>query len=242
MEFITILICLVVERWTRFGKQVRQFLLFQRYFNLFQKMHASPLLRVIVILLPITLVVGFVYWLLLSMWLGFFAFLLAVAVLLYCLGEFEVNERVSHEDQKFGSPADRKVGIELCDANHNIFAVIFWFLLLGPMGALFYRINDLLSHHNEMAREALIAAKIERILDWVPVRLFGFTLALVSHFMPVLQCWLKSFFANPKENSCFLTQCGIVALTDGSDDAQIQQLIDRAQIIWLVVIALIVLL
>lgn len=240
MEFLAILICLIVERWTQFGKHVRQFVLFERYFNLFSKMHASPLLRVIIILLPLSLLIGFLYWVLLPMWFGFLSFVLSVAVLLYCLGEFEVNERAQRDNQAFTTEHERELAAQLRAANHNIFAILFWFLLLGPIGALFYRLNDLLSHHNEMAREALIAEKIERVLDWVPVRLFGFSLALVSHFMPVLKCWIKLFFANIKQNDEFITGCAQAALVDDHD--QVTHIIDRALIVWLVIIALIILL
>lgn len=74
------------------------------------------------------------------------------------------------------------------------FGVLFWFVLLGPAGALGYRVVQLL------ARNAAFAPRIEagqreileraaRILDWAPAHLVALTLALVSDFDAVLANW-----------------------------------------------------
>jgi len=74
------------------------------------------------------------------------------------------------------------------------FGVLFWFVVLGPAGALGYRAVQLLARNPAFA--ASIAARdgerLERaagVLDWAPAHLVALTLALVSEFDAVIRTW-----------------------------------------------------
>ncbi len=249
MEFITILACLAIERWTTFGKQFRGFSLFTLYLKLFTRVKMADYLGLAIILVPLTLVIGLVYWWLLHVWFGIFAFLFSIVILLYCLGEFESNQNTEAENIEHTEEHNQEIATLLVRANHNIFAVLFWYVLLGPMGAVLYRLNDLLSHHtnNELAEYSFAAKTFERLLDWIPVRLFAFSIALVSHFVSVFKCWLSDVLTGFQQNDAVLANCGVAALKEeGSTSklirAQVLTLIDRALIVWLVIMALIILL
>ena len=72
------------------------------------------------------------------------------------------------------------------------FGVLFWFLLLGPFGALLYRLGalaaeadaDLLPHETREGARTLLAA-----LDWPVAQLATLSLALVGNFDSVMAAW-----------------------------------------------------
>ncbi|HVT33208.1 MAG TPA: regulatory signaling modulator protein AmpE [Rhodanobacteraceae bacterium] len=74
------------------------------------------------------------------------------------------------------------------------FGVLFWFVLLGPAGALGYRMVQLIARNAAFtdrldARESELVERAARILDWAPAHLMALTLALVSDFDAVLRTW-----------------------------------------------------
>ena len=74
------------------------------------------------------------------------------------------------------------------------FGVLFWFVVMGPAGALGYRIVQLLARHPAFAAgiDAGQRSLLERsalVLDWAPAHLLALTLALVSEFDTVIKTW-----------------------------------------------------
>lgn len=60
----------------------------------------------------------------------------------------------------------------------RLFVVLFWFALLGPVAALFYRLNQLaLSQHNNAYSRRFIIW-----MEWPAARLFAFSAALLGNF------------------------------------------------------------
>lgn len=63
------------------------------------------------------------------------------------------------------------------------FAVIFWFVIIGPFGALLYRLSVLYHLHAQSGSEhARVAGKWLWLLEFPAVRLMGVTWALVGNF------------------------------------------------------------
>ena len=92
----------------------------------------------------------------------------------------------------------------LVDAYREVFAVVFWFLVLpGPAGAALYRLSELLAEEwasepvpgdaTPLARERLVFGQPARqllwLLDWVPVRLTALSFAVVGDFEDSVYCW-----------------------------------------------------
>jgi len=76
------------------------------------------------------------------------------------------------------------------------FGVLFWFLLLGPFGAILYRLT-VLSVEGEAARRlagenAEGARTLLKILDWPVAQLVTLALALVGNFDTVLGAWREA--------------------------------------------------
>ena len=76
------------------------------------------------------------------------------------------------------------------------FGVLFWFLLLGPVGALLYRLSAL-AGEGEFASilpaETLAGVrKLHALLDWPVAQLMTLSMALVGNFDPVFNAWREA--------------------------------------------------
>lgn len=76
-------------------------------------------------------------------------------------------------------------------SHRQTFGVLFWFVLLGPMGAVLFRLASVLSLRWREATPpfAGAAARIFHVLNWVPVRLTALTYAVAGDFEDAFYCW-----------------------------------------------------
>ena len=85
------------------------------------------------------------------------------------------------------------VGAVFGGALRRWFGVLFWFLLLGPRGALLYRLAALSAEGaaaRELPSETVSGARtVLAILDWPVAQLMTLALALVGNFDTVLGAW-----------------------------------------------------
>ena len=82
------------------------------------------------------------------------------------------------------------------NAQRRWFGVLFWFLLLGPVGALLYRLS-VLSVEGEMATQLPPttgegARRLLAVLDWPVAQLMTLAMALVGNFDTVLAAWREA--------------------------------------------------
>ncbi|WP_233840561.1 regulatory signaling modulator protein AmpE [Dyella sp. 2HG41-7] len=143
------------------------------------------------------------------------------------------------------------------------FAVLLWFFLLGPVGALLYRLARQLGHDTSLALDAnarTYARYLANALDWLPAQLMVFTLALVGHWDAVIGAW-RRWHQQAIPNSWYLSNpdfLGAAARADVLTDIEggdgyteertdtlheLRRLRDallRALLAWLSVVALIV--
>ncbi len=171
----------------------------------------------LVLAFPI-LVVAFLQGLLHGAWLGLLGLLFALAVLIYslryqplertidrCCDALEAGDRErarSAADQWLAAEAIEDPielsGVVMVQSQHRLFAVVFWFALLGPVGALLYRLTWLLAQPRSDIETAdsdpfrASARQLLAILDWVPVRLVGISYALAGSFDEALHEWRSS--------------------------------------------------
>jgi adenosylcobinamide-phosphate synthase len=90
------------------------------------------------------------------------------------------------------------------DAYRQVFAVIFWFMVLpGPIGAVLYRATALLASEwkdpvagsdvSVLTRSLVVFGRPARrllwVLDWIPVRLTALSFAVVGDFEDAIYCW-----------------------------------------------------
>lgn len=276
MTFIMILVSLVIERffhWTHL-RHWRWFLLYQRWLGHSRVANWSSIFLLIVSVLPPVLLVGGVSFLLSGFLYGIFEIIFGIIILMYCLGPTNlwvqvytsINELYKDDPSIAIEQVTTAFGISMPDnsqafhqafvraifiaAYKRVFAVIFWFALLGPAGALLYRLIALSATESPLGVTKL-ATKSQQVLDWIPVRLFTFIFALGGHFTNVITQWKKNLLQGLDSNKALLTECGISALDvlnnnfipeDGSAEKEAVGLLDRVFVMSLAILAVIVLL
>jgi AmpE protein len=170
--------------------------------------------RVVLILLPPLALCALAWWLLGRLPLGeFLQLLLALTVLLYCFGprEFETDlEAILQAPDPVGREAAAQaladggqpigwnaaeLGVAMAYAAlHRRFGVLLWFFLLGPVGALLYRLAQTLGRDESLGLDTdgrRAARYLANALDWLPAQLLTFTLAVVGHWEAVINAWSR---------------------------------------------------
>ncbi len=246
------------------------------------------ILLVVMLVLPV-IVIRLLIFSLGDALLGFPYLVLAIVVLFFSLGPKDIGENVVEychaledaDDERIqrtakvivesdvpDDPRERIHRVEqaVCvQANNRLFAVIFWFVVLGPLGAWTYRVTDLIRRRavfnvsrqddeTETTAEVRDAsAMLHGWFAWVPARLTAIGYAIAGHFDGALAAWRRSddnsnnFPSESSEHLLARVGIGALALEDGDDDDLIargvrgataaNQLVFRLLIIWAVAIA-----
>jgi AmpE protein len=221
--------------------------------------------------------------------LGFPFLLLGIVVLFFSFGPQDIGEDVDEyckaiedgDNEKIRQTAKaitesdvpddtleriHKVEEAVCvQANNRLFSVIFWFILLGPLGAWTYRATDMIRRravfaatreetengNSERLREA--ATLLHGWLAWVPARLTAIGYAAAGNFDTALGAWRApsedKTDTQSEYNEHLLARVGVAALALGDDADEdlvsrgirgasaANQLVFRLLLIWAVVIA-----
>ncbi len=237
----------------------------------------SGWLGLVTAMLPAILLLGLVYAIIHNWVFGIVGLLLDVLVLLYCLGPedlysqvmayIKADEAKEKDEAQLTATLSAILGREpaadsaqnyrdvtkaiVVKANERLFAVIFWFAVLGPVGALLYRMTVLLHRRSHTDADVVqdvhtAAHPFHKILDWLPARLTAFIYTLVGHFSASFGSWLKNLVSGLDKNKTLLTECGLQTLSLSDEDASAATLeenknaldmIDRALIAVLVIVA-----
>ncbi|VAW77477.1 hypothetical protein MNBD_GAMMA12-1471 [hydrothermal vent metagenome] len=129
----------------------------------------------------------------------------------------------------------------MVQANERLFAVIFWFLIFGPAGALAYRLSWFMYEHPldpgtiEPSDDDLDAAsyRLFGILSWVPARICAAGYALAGGFEDALSEWselsMKGKYDFCKSNYKVLAKTGMAALHIGRYESTLEDddLVDK---------------
>lgn len=118
-------------------------------------------------------------------------------------GDFdEANEKLQELTGK-GAPERTEAGIAraavegvLKQGNSLIVSPIFWFILLGPAGAVLQRLSCILDslwghRYERFAEFGWAAARFDDLLGWIPARITAVSYALMGSFEDALHCWRK---------------------------------------------------
>lgn len=118
--------------------------------------------------------------------------------------------------EAYGMQEVSRIAIEttLVRAHHGLFAPVFWFVLLGPAGAVLYRLSH--SVHESWGEQDTpfhqAARRIFDWLDWLPTRFTAVGFAVVGDFEDALYCWRTQATAWKKEAEGILLASGAGAL------------------------------
>jgi len=105
---------------------------------------------------------------------------------------------VSRETQLMNFLAIRKATIETTLENgaDAVFAPIFWFIIAGPTGVIFYRLSNTLDamwgyKNQHYLHFGFAAARLDDLLNWIPARLTALSYGLLGHSKSAWQCYRK---------------------------------------------------
>jgi membrane protein required for beta-lactamase induction len=221
MSFLIVLGCLIAERFLLRHEALRQPLWYERWFELQQSLPVPLGLRqgavgILVLIAPPAAAVLLAQHLLGDALGGIPGALFAALVLLYSLGPKDLDREVSAlvdageraepatlerlARALAGNAPESVTGDLDIDPVHGvfraalqrIFGVLFWFLLLGPVGALGYRMASLTV---QLAREQArldaepAAGTLVALMDWLPARMLAGLFALAGCFDTAVKGW-----------------------------------------------------
>lgn len=153
----------------------------------------------------------------------------------------------------------RLLEVMLIRNNERLLAILFWFAVLGPVGAVIYRSTCQLKGINQsgaVLSEGFLAAvlRLHGILDWIPARITAICYAAIGSFVDSIQQWRRGAKDEGADlysaNRAVLVNGGIGALrlhdipAERDNDAMREDTVDaealihRTVIIWLTVFAL----
>lgn len=158
------------------------------------------------------------------------------------------------------------------NGNDAIFGAVFWFIVAGAPGAIMFRLINTLDamwgYRNARFNQfGWAAAKLDDLVNWAPARLTALSYALVGNTRNALHCWWSqaSVWKSPNAGPVMSSGAGALSIQLGGEacyhgkretrpalgngskpDAQdIQRcitLLQRSEILWIAVIAILTLL
>lgn len=277
MALICILIGIIFERVSDILENLRNFDWFDNYSRWLLKtlpgLSSQHLSSILILLLPVMSVVF-----LLQVWsdgrlFGFIDLLFGMIIFAFCLGPKDLNRQINRylEARENGNeeaahseaaaimqtdpptdPDQQVVEVMrsiLHESNDRFFAVIFWFVLLGPFGAILFRLTSHTMRSSANATLANAARQFHAILSWAPAHMVAMGYALTGNYEGAKQ----EFYSKNKQddlsdcNYHTLITAGQGALKDcdpGEETACIRSaraLILRTLVVWLAFIAILTL-
>ncbi len=280
MTLLSILIALLIERIAPQLVEYRKFQWLRDYGQwLVEVLHIDKLgswMSFAILLAPLFIVM----WILNGMFehalFGLFELAFNVIVVFLCLGPRDLDKQidqyldtidVGNEQQRFTSASRLTTDtpsmdlpaqvVQVCkslfiEANIRVYAVLFWFVLLGPVAAVVYRLLD------QWYRNAYLPSSLSAIhadigmlagwLDWIPTRLTMFAYMVSGSFDAGLQAYrnVQHTAINAYQQNCeFLESVGFNSLSvnDASNQSlamdmvkKTRGLILRSLVVWLVLI------
>lgn len=210
--------------------------------------------------------------------LSLFGFIFGVVILIYMVGSGNIDEDVqnvcvaleNNDPEEANRAASKLCGRSISEppmqlaqtikeeillqANTRMLGIFFWFILLGPVGAVLFRLSCLLKQNQQDETDDFAKASFElyRILIWLPSRICVLSYAIAGSFVDTMSYWNGVSDLWLRESEEFIVISGVGALRyehrmdkdkqDGEPDtAGIQHalsLVKRAVIVWVVLLGL----
>lgn len=277
-KLIAVLLVLLVARVLPQAESLRNFSWFRTWLDGLLGSLPSAVALALALGVPF-LLCALVQWTVHGTFFGLTSFLFAAAVLYYSSGPRDLERdveaiikasdseqrasaaqalREEHGSEPIASDCTSLVVAVFRTALKRGFGVVFWFVVLGPAGALLYRLAQLPGCTSQQA-QSKPARVFAALLDWLPAHLMALALALASNFDAVFTTWrdyhrnhpqgyagLQPGFLDAIARASVAADVAAEGEEDGSnspvvalEDAMV--LIRRVFVVWLMLVALIVL-
>lgn len=283
MTLLIILLCIALERYVAVGAVLKRFVWLDGYYQWIERSLASRwqlgvwrsyLLASLVLIVAVSLL----YYSTWHVWYGSTGIIVSTFILLYCLGPddlyhqlkqyFKAVQAGDSEQEKLtmsaitakpvpasAAQAQRQLTLAIIEhANDRLFAVLFWFIVFGPIGALTYRVIGLLSV--KLKQDSSVPTRVgssinslRAILDWIPARLTGIFYVLVGNFSDSFPVWWRSLRRGWQENAQLLCETGIRAAgvdmdasaATSTESLEVVRLLDRTLVMILLTLSILTL-
>ncbi len=260
MKLLALILGLLLERFATHVLHLRELRLFDRYYDFSLSLarrvpHWVVYPLVVLTLALLTLPVWLISFLLerpAILWdLAYLSF--AVLVIFLCLGprdlaqevteycaamdagDSEMAARVLLEMSESENPQRSEIEIVedaiFIQATNRMFGVVFWFIVLGPVGAWVFRVSDLLRRRavfesirdGQAADSALVAIEsIYGLLKWIPARLAALGYLLTGSFDAGWLAWRRHRASEAlpidRRNDEVVALVGKAAMTNAADE------------------------
>ncbi|HEB82465.1 MAG TPA: regulatory signaling modulator protein AmpE [Gammaproteobacteria bacterium] len=275
MALISIIIGLFLDRHFRQLHDLRDMAWFEYYTQKILRFTGRllpPIQFILILALPLSIML-FIQILLNDFLFNLPGFVFGVLVFIYCLGptcllteiEAYIHARtVGDEDEALhyagsitGESATTSPDQQINDvtrailyyANERIFATIFWFVILGPFGAISYRLVSQLSKYIESGELAAFAEFVHALMAWIPARMLAAGYALTGNFDGAYHTYRDRAhtFDLSQSNYEVLVSTGLGAMRTLEMKEELasihaaQALVMRAVIVWIGILAVLTL-
>lgn len=272
MALISIILSLLLDRMLRHLHDLRDLSWFEHYTGLLSNLTASKsawLKLVLVLFLPL-LIILLLQLLLQGLLFGVPYFVFGIFILMYCLGpaclssdiEAYLDARSLGDDDEalhYAGALTERAASTVPDqqtsdvtrailhvANERIFSVLFWFVVLGPIGAVIYRMVTNISKRDEINSLVKVTQLIQGLITWIPAHMLAAGYALTGHFDGAF----RAYQSRPKESDLSLTNYDVLVTTglgalrgqevtdEISSIKAARDLVMRSIMVWIAVLAL----
>jgi len=261
MILITLIICIGLQWYFNIGGKDHGHTLMDSYISklegwLGQSSIMKGYLGLVVIILPLLLVLALVLYLIGH--ISLLEFVTHIAIVFYCLQATNYRtvladffEAIEDNDEKEAikhgqdfiddrSKTDLKAVTEAVDTKiltqsaYYFFSVVFWYLLLGVVGAALYYIVAQVCDSSNRAE----GKTVKNILDWVPARFLGLSFSLVGHFIKAFQTLWQQVMVGLDFSDDLVYEVAMSAVDQDKDTKRLIGLVESAAVVWIVAIAL----
>ena len=159
----------------------------------------------------------------------------------------DINEALAHLRELTGKDSGERseatvahatVEAVLKQANSLVMAPLFWFIVLGPLGAVLQRMASVLDRlwghrSSRFAEFGWAAARLDDLLGWIPARITALSYAIMGSFEDALHCWRRQAGMWSDINSGPLLASGLGAMhlnscEEQEEDAYGNRIVSRA--------------
>ena len=142
-----------------------------------------------------------------------------------------------HETSSSSEVARLTLEEGLIGAHRQVFAVIVFFVLFGPAGAVLYRMSDYFARHwgghsgPSMGKFGLFARQAFDVIEWLPVRVTAMAFTIVGDFEDAAYCWRTQAanWSNRVEGILLASGAGAMGVRLGGEIQQSSEAVDRPE-------------
>lgn len=254
MKFLIVLITLILFKYFQLGKSFSRFQWIDNYIEDLQiwtkKIRKENIyIKLLILLAPIVGSLIFLYFIFHFVGLDFLKFFLTFFIIIYCIDPDNILLRKENDILEEVGQEKEKKNILSYAALQAYFSPLFWFILLGPLVALVYRLLERFSISKKLEQqiEPVHKNQLDMLLnffDWLPARVMAIGFCLAGHFIPCFDYIRKNF--NILSVKIFITQAAKAAsdqienITEADENSLLLKLIVRTFILFLIIFALII--